>query len=425
MRDIKTKAGETNARPSLSRRSVLKLTAAGALGAGALITTNATHARREQPPTPGIVNDVGTLKVKDVQAYVVPGACYVQITASNGVSGWGETDADNPPVMGAFVNHGLKQEVIGESVWDGERLWDMMFYKNHDLGPGGGLANSIAGVDMALWDLKGKLLGLPVYQLLGGMYRDRVRAYGSFGISFGKTHTPDEAAAQAVKLIRQGFTAIKLRMQIREYRQNPDPDPTLLYARAVRHAIGPDIDFWVDINGGYNASRAIEMAKRLKKEFNVMFFEEPVSDQTHTETAAVVRAVDMPVIMGEKEYTRWQERELIIYGNPDILNPDPIKAGGLTEMKKIAAIAQAYGKPIMCHNTRPTLSTAAALHFCASIPNCGPLLEFVDLDSDKYRHLPGYMKNNVRFENGYLHVPQGPGLGLEVNEEKIRGAAKA
>jgi L-alanine-DL-glutamate epimerase-like enolase superfamily enzyme len=232
----------------------------------------------------------------------------------------------------------------------------------------------------------------------------------------------EEAAALAKKLVERGFTAIKLRMQIRQNNQNPQLDPTFEYARAVRRAIGPDIDFLIDINNGYSAARGIETVRRLKEEFNIWFIEEPVSDQTHSETAAVVRALDVPVIAGEKEYTRWQLRELIVYGNPDYLNPDTIKAGGLTEMKKIAAIAQAYGKPIICHNTRPTLGTAASLHFIASISNCGPLMEFVDVD--KFTFLRGLMKNEVKFDKGYLYVPQGAGLGMEVDEDKIRKAAK-
>lgn len=371
-------------------------------------------AARSSPPL--------ALTIKSVETFVVEGACFVKITASNGAVGWGEADADNAPLMAAFIHNGLKQRVIGESVWDNERLWDAMFFKNHDQGPGGALANSIAGIDIALWDLKGKLLGLPVYQLLGGQYRDRIRVYGSFGVGFGRSMTVEQAAAQAKKFVQQGFTAVKLRMQMRENNQNSPNDPVMTYARAVRDAIGPDIDFLIDINNGYSAARGIEMAHRLKKEFNIWLLEEPVSDQTHAETAAVVHAVDTPIIAGEKEYTRWQLRELIVYGNPDYLNPDTIKAGGLSEMKKIAAIAQAYGKPIICHNTRPTLGTAASLHFVASIPNCGPLMEFVDVD--KFEMLRGLMKNNVRFEKGYLFVPQGVGLGIEVDEDKIRKAAK-
>lgn len=361
--------------------------------------------------------------IRSIETFVVEGACFVKVTASNGVAGWGETDADNPPLMAAFIHNGLKQRVLGESVWDSERLWDAMFYKNHDQGPGGALANSIAGIDIALWDLKGRLLGLPVHQLLGGQYRDRIRVYGSFGVGFGRSMTVVQAAAQARKFVEQGFTAVKLRMQMRENNQNSTQDPVLSYARAVREAIGSDVDFLIDINNGYSAARGIEMARRLKEEFNIWLLEEPVSDQTHAETAAVVRAVDTPIIAGEKEYTRWQHRELIVYGNPDYLNPDTIKAGGLTEMKKIAAIAQAYGKPIICHNTRPTLGTAASLHLIASIPNCGPLMEFVDVN--KFELLRGLMKNEVRFEKGYLHVPESAGLGLEPNEEKIRKAVKA
>jgi L-alanine-DL-glutamate epimerase-like enolase superfamily enzyme len=366
--------------------------------------------------------DADRLAIKSVETFVVEGACFVKVTATNGAAGWGEADADNPPLMAAFIHHGLKQRVVGESVWDNERLWDAMFYKNHDQGPGGALANAIAGVDIALWDLKGKLLGLPVYQLLGGMYRDRIRVYGSFGVGFGRSMTVEQAAAQAKKFVERGFTAVKLRMQIRQNNQNPEPDPTFVYARAVREAIGPDVDFLIDINNGYSAARAVETAHRLKREFNIWFLEEPASDQTHAETAEVVKAIDTPVIAGEKEYTRWQHRELIVYGNPDYLNPDTIKAGGLTEMKKIAAVAQAYGKPIICHNTRPTLGTAASLHFVASIPNCGPLMEFVDVE--RFGFLMGLMKNNVKFEKGYLLVPQGAGLGMEVDEEKVRRAAK-
>lgn len=366
--------------------------------------------------------DTPGLKIERIETFVVKGACFVKVTASNGMAGWGEADADNPPLMAAFIEHGLKERAIGQDPWNSEKIWDTMFYSNHDQGPGGALANAIAGIDIALWDLKGRLLGLPVYQLLGGSYRKRIRVYGSFGVRGGRAMTAAQAAAQAAKFVRQGFTAVKLRMQIRENNQNPDPDPTLTYARAVREAIGPDIDLLVDINNGYTAARGVEVGKRLRDELNILFLEEPCSDQVHAETAAAVRALDVPIIAGEKEYTRWQLRELITLGNPDFLNPDTIKAGGLSEMKKIAAIAQAYGKPIICHNTRPTLGTAASLHFIASISNCGPLMEFVDVDN--FRELMGLMKNNARYEKGYLYVPEGPGLGIEPDEAKIRQAAR-
>jgi L-alanine-DL-glutamate epimerase-like enolase superfamily enzyme len=361
--------------------------------------------------------------VTSVDTFRFPDALFVKITASDGTVGWGETDADNPPIMEAFIKNGLRQRVIGQSVWDNERLWDTMFYRQHDHGPGGALAGSISGIDIAMWDLRGKLLGLPVWALMGGKYRDRIKAYGSFGVGFGKNMTVDQAVAQAKTFVSQGFTVVKLRMQMRELNQDSPDDPTLTYARAVRAAIGPDIQMIVDINNGYSAARGIRMAKRLREEVNILFLEEPVSDQTHAETAEVVRAVDVPIIAGEKEYTRWQLRELIIMAQPDFLNPDTIKAGGLTEMKKIATIAEAYGKPIICHNTRPTLGTAASLHFVASISNCGPVIEFVDVT--RHTDLIACMTRTVEFRDGHLLIPTGPGLGVDVNEAAVRRRAAA
>jgi L-alanine-DL-glutamate epimerase-like enolase superfamily enzyme len=176
----------------------------------------------------------------------------------------------------------------------------------------------------------------------------------------------------------------------------------------------------VDINNGYTAARAIEMGKRLRGELGVIYFEEPVSTQNLHELAQVVEALDIPVIAGEKEYTRWQHRDLIEQGRVGILNPDVTKCGGLTEAKKIAALAQACSRPIIAHNTKPTFSTAAALHFMASISNAGPFIEFVDLD--EFRELLGVMRTNVEFSDGSLRVPQGPGLGLEVDEAAVRSA---
>jgi L-alanine-DL-glutamate epimerase-like enolase superfamily enzyme len=158
----------------------------------------------------------------------------------------------------------------------------------------------------------------------------------------------------------------------------------------------------------------------LRQEIGVNFYEEPVSTQNLHELAQVCEALDMPVIAGEKEYTRWQHRDLMERGKVGIINPDVVKCGGLTEAKKIAAFAQACSKQIVPHNTKPTFSTAAALHFAASISNCGPFMEFVDVD--EFKDLTAVMKNNVEFKDGFLQVPYTPGLGLEVDEERVKRA---
>ncbi|MFN3322896.1 MAG: enolase C-terminal domain-like protein [Bryobacteraceae bacterium] len=210
-----------------------------------------------------------------------------------------------------------------------------------------------------------------------------------------------------------------MRIQIRESRQNPEPDPTFTYVGAVQEAVGPKIELLVDINNGYTVHRAIEVGKRLRDEFGIRYYEEPCSDQFHENSAAVAAALGgMAIIAGEKEYTRWQLRSLIVHGNVDYLNPDIVKAGGLTEMKKIAALAQAFQKPIICHNTRPTYSTAAALHYMASISNAGPFMEYPD--EDDFIDLIRLTRRDFKYDSGYLSVPQAPELGVEIDEAALR-----
>jgi L-alanine-DL-glutamate epimerase-like enolase superfamily enzyme len=357
-------------------------------------------------------------RVTGVETFRLKNAILLKVAADYGLTGWGEASPNNTHLVETFVRTGLRQHVIGRNIWDAEPIWDDMFFDNHDLGPQGVLTYAMAGIDCALWDLRGKTAGMPVHRLLGGAYRNRIKAYGSFGVDGGLKATPAQAAAKAVKFVERGFGAVKLRMQIRERNINPQPDPTLAYARAVRKAVGGKIELIVDINNGYTAARAIEIGRQLSGELGVRYFEEPVSTQNLHELAQVSEALDIAVIAGEKEYTRWQHRALIEQGQVDILNPDVTKCGGITEAKKIAALAQAAEKPVVPHNTRPTLSTAAALHFAASISNAGPFVEFADVD--EFAGLMGAMKSNVEFKDGYLMVPQQPGLGIEPDEAAIR-----
>jgi len=399
------------------RRSFLKTSAA--VGAAALLAPKIAEAQNNSTSQSPLAAASG-VKVKDVKTYKLKQAIFIEVVADNGVSGWGEASPNNRHLIETFVHKGLKEHVIGKSVWNAEPMWDDMFFDNHDLGPAGVLPYSIAGIDIALWDLKGKLVNLPVYRLLGGKYRDKVRAYGSFGVDGGRKMTAAQAAAKAAKFVERGFTAVKLRMQIRERNINPKPDPTMEYARAVRKAVGDKIEFWVDINNGYTAARAIEMGKKLRQEIGVNYYEEPVSTQNLHELAQVSEALDIPIIAGEKEYTRWQMRDLMERGKVGIINPDVSKCGGLTEAKKIAALAQACSKSIIPHNTKPTFSTAAALHFAASISNCAPFMEFVDVE--EFKDLIGLMKNNVEFKDGFLLVPNRAGIGIEPDLERVKRA---
>jgi L-alanine-DL-glutamate epimerase-like enolase superfamily enzyme len=380
-----------------------------------------THSRRSFLQS-ARANATSAITIKSVETFVVEGACFVKLTASNGLAGWGEASPNNRHVAEAFIHHGLKQHVINRNVWDAEPMWDDMFFANHDLGPGGVLTYAIAGIDIALWDLRGKLLNQPAYRLLGGSYRDRVRAYGSFGLGLGsnKPLTMDEAARTAAKLVERGFTAIKARTQFRERKINPWPDPTFDYFKAMRQAIGDKVELFACLNSSYTAARVIELGRRLHGELGINYIEEAVSTHNLHELAQVCEALPFPIIAGETEYHRWRMRDVIEIGKVGIINPDPAKCGGLTEAKKIAALAQACSRPIKPHNTRPNFSTAAALHFLASISNAGPFVEFPDLD--KFRDQLALLKSTVEFKDGFLHVPQGAGLGIEVDEMAVAKA---
>lgn len=356
------------------------------------------------------------LVVRELKTYVMNDAIFVRVTSDSGVSGWGECDAGSHSVMDAFIHSEHAQRILGKDPFDTEPMYDEMFYRSHDFGPGGALSNSIAGIDIALWDLKARILDVPVYRLLGGLYRKRMPIYGSYGTGRWRM-TRDEAVAQAVKFVRAGFGTVKCRMQIREDYLNPVEDRTIEYVDAIEKEIGKDAELFVDINNGYSAARAIQVGRVLQDKYGHRFYEEPCSDQNHIETAKVVEALDMGVIAGEKEYTLWQLDEMIRYANPDFLNPDVIKAGGITVMQKIAALSQARQKPLIFHNTRPTLSTAATLQLAASAPTVGPFFEYPDVD--RFTALVGVVDEYLTVEEGHIEVPDTPGIGLDIDEEKV------
>ena len=403
---------------NLRRRRRFLQTAAAA-GASALCAPPA------QSQTAAALTPASRVKITDVRTYKLKDALFVQVSADNGQTGWGEASPNNRHVVETFIHHGLKQHVIGRNVWDAEPIWDDMFFANHDLGPDGVLQYAIAGLDVALWDLRGKLVNQPVYILLGGQYRDRVRAYGSFGLGLGgaQPRSKEDAAKTAAKLVERGFTAIKARTQFRERKLNPWPDPTFDYFKAMRQAIGDQVELFACLNSSYTAARVIELGKRLHGELGVNYLEETVSTHNLHELAQVCEALPFPVIAGETEYHRWRMRDLLDLAHVGMLNPDVVKCGGLTEVKKIAALAQACSRPLKLHNTRPAFSTAAALHLLASISNAGPFVEYPD--TDKFKEQLALVQTGVVFRDGWLHVPQQPGLGLTLDEAAVRRAVVA
>ncbi len=365
----------------------------------------------------------GHVRVKSVEAFALPRLNLARVEADNGVVGWGECGHSGGALVPRVVNAEIADLVKGHDVFGADTAWRRMYYELDELGPGGLASQAIAGVDCALWDLRGKLLGLPVHALLGGKHRSRIPLYGSFSRSLGgdRFMTPDQCAETAAGLVREGFKAIKLRLGIREENVDPADDPAEPCTRAVRDAIGPDVALYVDANNGYTPARAIRVGRMLAETFNVTCFEEPVAAYHYASLAQVADALDLDIAAGEHEYTRWAFRDLILQGRPDVLNPDVSKMGGLTDAMRAATLAEMFDKPISVHNARPTLLTAAHLHFIAAVPLANRPQEHPA--RDRLAELWRYFRNRTAVADGWAVVSDAPGLGLEVDEDAVRRAA--
>ncbi len=401
--------------PSINRRSFLGMAAAsGMLG----LTTMPAALARDAASDGALRKQKGRARIRDVRAYAVPNLILAQVITEDGVSGWGECGHDGDHLVTGVVDAYLKKELVGRDVFDTEPLWSAMFHEIDEIGPGGLASQALAGVDCALWDLRGKLLEVPVYQLIGGKYRDRYPVYGSFSRSKGGGYrTPDECAAYAAGLMEEGFRAIKLRLGIREENQDPMDDPALPCTRAVRKVIGDEVPLYVDANNGYSPMRAIMIGRALHEEFNVEVFEEPVAAQNYHSLAKVCEAVPMFVACGEHEYTKWMFRDLILQGKCHILNPDVSKLAGITEGKKVAALAEAFDLPMSVHNARPTLLNAAHSHYILSCQTAHRYQEHPG--NVRHAKLWKYFENRMEVIDGYAAPLDEPGLGLVVNEKAL------
>lgn len=386
------------------RHFLRKLSLAGA----ALGTANLAAA-----PRPAAAPDV---TITDVIPYVMERATFVEVRTDAGISGWGEGDHDNRMLIAEVIERLCKPICVGQSPFASEYIWNRTFYKGEDAGQSGLLTGAIAGVDNALWDLKGKLLDAPAYQLMGGSGMERTLVYGSYGRNKGNgKKTPDEMATEAMAFVDRGYKAVKARMQIRQLGIDPYPDDVFEVVRAVRKAIGDDIILFVDYNNGYTPARAIMQTLKLYEHFNIAGVEEPVTYQNMSDLAQVVEAVPVPVLSGEHTFNRWQARDLMIDGKVDVLNTDAIKAGGISENLKMAHFAAAMDKPIMAHSTRPTLALSANLQVVGAVSNAGRFQEYGG--PRRYMNLQELFEDEIRYEDGYLYLPTGPGLGLTVRPE--------
>ena len=352
------------------------------------------------------------MKITDVKASPMR-PVLVRVYTDEGVMGIGECSPMNATVNAHFVNTALKPLLVGENPLEIDKLWNKMTFRTYKLGVQGVQPEAIAGVDIALWDILGKVTGLPICILLGGCYREKVLMYASIG--GGSSMTPGEMAKRVESYLDKGFKAIKIRMDWGVARRDADPAKDLEMFRQVKAITGDDIPLSFDANNGYSISTAIQQGRKFE-ELGIYHYEEPVAQYDYAGIAEVADALDVPVSAGEHEYTRWQFRDLIEQAKVDIIQPDVVKCAGISEMYKIAVLGSVYNKHFVPHQTQPTIGTAANVHVCAALAHANRPQEYTGQDP----RLDALFKEPLIFEDGYIHVPQKPGLGLELDEEKLR-----
>jgi galactonate dehydratase len=298
---------------------------------------------------------------------------------------------------------------------DNEAIWTQIYYNSQSRG-GRIDTTALSGIDIALWDLKGKVLGLPLYKLLGGAQREKVRVYANGW--YTNPATPELNAEEAKKVVAMGYTAMKFD----PFAQNNYYNLSLEEAQiaedrvaAVRDAVGPNIDILVEVHAKFSAGTAISLGQRLEK-YRPLWFEEPTSQENVAEMKYVRDRVNIPIATGERLYTKFPFYELVAADAVDVLQPDIANAGGITELKKIAAIAEARHVNMAPHNTCSPVGTMAECHLDLTMTN------FLIQEYHAEFYTPHYFDAFDGFPrqvDGYLTVPNSPGLGLTINEEVL------
>ncbi|MCB3584249.1 mandelate racemase/muconate lactonizing enzyme family protein [Escherichia coli] len=341
-------------------------------------------------------------------------AMLVEIETDEGISGWGE--CYGPARMTRAVVDELGSMIIGSDPLNVEYLWADLYSRLRDHGQKGLLIEGLSGIDIALWDIRGKYFGVPSWQLLGGRMRSEVQAYAT-GLYRRDRGTPVQyLVEEALSYVEQGFTAMKLKVG---FGVEEDYNVTC----AIREAIGPDIMLMVDANHAYDAVAAIQLARRIEQ-FDISWFEEPVPPEDLDGYIRVKAATTIPLAGGECEFTRYGFKNVLTAGAMDIIQPDICAAGGLTECKKISDMAQTFGIRTNPHVWGSGVGIAASLQWIAMVPThtpislspSQPLLEF---DQTEHPVRQAILQTPVTHQRGIVTVPTEPGLGIEINRDAL------
>ena len=350
------------------------------------------------------------MKIDKIESFFIGNGYVIRIHTDTGLSGVGQTACWGYPEAVEKIVNTFEKYLIGQNPMRIEHHWQYLYR----MGPFRGtvLSGAISAVDIALWDIKGKHLGVPIWELLGGNCRDKIRLH-----LLGGGNTPETMFDAAKAAIAEGFTALKFDPLVGNF-QDMALDRLVKTAQdlvaAAREGGGPDLDLIVEVHRKLTPMNSIVLEAALAP-FNLYFIEDPIQIDTITTQAELAKRMTSPVGNGERLTTIWEFRELLAAGGPQYVRPDVGLAGGLTHCKKIAAIAEAYHSAVVTHNFLGPLITAASLHLDASIPN------FITQEYTKGDESDAFAVYKVAYQRdgGYIPIPEVPGLGIELDDSLI------
>lgn len=363
------------------------------------------------------------MKITEIRTAEVRGhgySCFVRISTDAGVVGTGECIHGGPGIQQIIAE--LGRLILGHDPMHVDRLYERMRRAHVFNGAlAGNLVTALTGIEIALWDLVGRAVGLPVYALLGGSFRDTVRLYAD--CHAGGDDSPAANAEKAAEVVAMGFDAIKFDLDDLRSPDKKDPynhtvgrrelDRMVAKVAAVREAVGPYVDLAMDLHGRYDTLSGIRIAQALEP-FDLMWLEEPVPPENVAAMREVKAATRTPICAGENLYLRWGFRDLLEKQAVDIIMPDLPKCCGLSEGKKIANMAEVYYIPFAPHNVCGPLGTVASAHCCAAVPNF-LVLEWHWMERPHWHEL--VLADPPLIQNGAITLTDKPGLGVELNLE--------
>jgi galactonate dehydratase len=353
---------------------------------------------------------------------VPPRWLFLRVETSDGLVGWGEPIVEGRSrTVAAAVRELMETYLLGEDPARIEDHWQTMyrggFYRGGPI-----LMSAIAGIDQALWDVKGRSFDAPIYDLLGGRARERVRVYQWIG-----GDRPEGVARAAEKKVEAGFDALKMNATA-ELRRIDSPATVAAAVErvaSVREAVGPEVDVGVDFHGRASKSMAKRLASALEPS-DPLFIEEPVRPEQADALPTVAAHTTIPIAAGERLFSRWDFKPLFEQGVIDVIQPDLSHAGGITEVKKIASMAEAYDVALAPHCPLGPIALASCLQVDACSPNALIQEQSLDIHYNEGSDVLDYLvaPSVFEFEDGYVSLPDGPGLGIEIDEEHVREQAR-